>query len=851
MENVTWVEAFRGTYARMHIGSAWRNFESREAGMARTRDISTVSLAASGTYATQIAPAVEANVGSGVATDDVHTLGTLSDDAGEHDYLSDLFRNDEHDNAFFDELLDQPLSDFDFGFDTATASHQPARIKFGEPPLFPKLQTVVDVAEIINSACNIMSALEYGVDHLAAILPQLGNHSDFDLPAIGGPGQASLRHGSKHGSSHTFTQCHGLNVRPRPTKKSPVEMQVSNVASSGSDLYASARSVPLEELQSTIRVSIPESPDFASVHTSGMTPHSNVTPRGSARGSARRSATSTPTSRRVRSETSRASPTSGRRSLGSSTPPTSSRQQPAAAPFQAMMNHMIDNTLHSSGAPAGNAPYSSWPDEADHFTAAGGAFRRETSHITCAPVNSGSLTLTSSPSDTVNSTVIRTYSQDFAVNPKTGEQLRFGPAMQEAFKTVRLPAITALFHDISSAQPIRPWSLRPQSPSVRQSRREASQPLNCMGATVGVTAGSNATDHLSVHEEHREHEAAEAPQPLLFDWGIEANDSRVPGAAKPVMYDQAQQFQSPSAARLHAATRGQRATATEHQIGRPSDTPTDRANALLCSNGVEDTIDVQMQPSNPTPLPALHSERSVGGDRSASTDKDSRTASVQKDTNLDAEVNSTIDLEYKSPRAPRFLSSPPQQQQSGSPESGSHRHQMGTALTPAALRPPHMQGMGDITSGVVRAAALKQAAEHTELRHQQEAPLLCQKGALHGVSRGLWQTAWDAHLSVNGRQEAIWLGAFPSKERAARAHDNAALHTHGMEGSSLPTDSQIVDHSLGLADLKGLPPADMMDALRHAVPEQHFQPASKFIGVYPKGNGWEARYPIGSCPTSH
>lgn len=58
--------------------------------------------------------------------------------------------------------------------------------------------------------------------------------------------------------------------------------------------------------------------------------------------------------------------------------------------------------------------------------------------------------------------------------------------------------------------------------------------------------------------------------------------------------------------------------------------------------------------------------------------------------------------------------------------------------------------MGDITSGVVRAATLKQAAECAgPQQQQQDAAYLRQLTDLHGVSRGLWQTAWDAHLPVN------------------------------------------------------------------------------------------------------
>lgn len=49
-------------------------------------------------------------------------------------------------------------------------------------------------------------------------------------------------------------------------------------------------------------------------------------------------------------------------------------------------------------------------------------------------------------------------------SPKTGECLRFGPAMRQAATSVHLPGVAALFADIASQAPQRPWDLRPPSP---------------------------------------------------------------------------------------------------------------------------------------------------------------------------------------------------------------------------------------------------------------------------------------------------------------------------------------------------------------------------------------------------
>lgn len=49
-------------------------------------------------------------------------------------------------------------------------------------------------------------------------------------------------------------------------------------------------------------------------------------------------------------------------------------------------------------------------------------------------------------------------------SPKTGVCLRFGPAMRQAATSVHLPGVAALFADIASEAPQRPWDLRPPSP---------------------------------------------------------------------------------------------------------------------------------------------------------------------------------------------------------------------------------------------------------------------------------------------------------------------------------------------------------------------------------------------------
>lgn len=59
---------------------------------------------------------------------------------------------------------------------------------FDQQPLFSELlqPAVLDVAGIANSACNIMDALETGMDQMAAALPTVDNHYDFDLPDLEG-----------------------------------------------------------------------------------------------------------------------------------------------------------------------------------------------------------------------------------------------------------------------------------------------------------------------------------------------------------------------------------------------------------------------------------------------------------------------------------------------------------------------------------------------------------------------------------------------------------------------------------------------------------------------------------------
>jgi hypothetical protein len=55
----------------------------------------------------------------------------------------------------------------------------------------------------------------------------------------------------------------------------------------------------------------------------------------------------------------------------------------------------------------------------------------------------------------------------FACSPKTGRRLRHGPALRERAKTVELPAVSALFADIASKRPTRPWDLNPNPGAVQ------------------------------------------------------------------------------------------------------------------------------------------------------------------------------------------------------------------------------------------------------------------------------------------------------------------------------------------------------------------------------------------------
>ena len=53
-------------------------------------------------------------------------------------------------------------------------------------------------------------------------------------------------------------------------------------------------------------------------------------------------------------------------------------------------------------------------------------------------------------------------------SPKTGQRLRHGPALRERAVTVELPAVTALFADIVSRNPQRPWDLNPNPGAAQQ-----------------------------------------------------------------------------------------------------------------------------------------------------------------------------------------------------------------------------------------------------------------------------------------------------------------------------------------------------------------------------------------------
>uniref|UniRef100_A0A1D2AGZ2 AP2/ERF domain-containing protein n=1 Tax=Auxenochlorella protothecoides TaxID=3075 RepID=A0A1D2AGZ2_AUXPR len=60
-------------------------------------------------------------------------------------------------------------------------------------------------------------------------------------------------------------------------------------------------------------------------------------------------------------------------------------------------------------------------------------------------------------------------------------------------------------------------------------------------------------------------------------------------------------------------------------------------------------------------------------------------------------------------------------------------------------------------------------------------------GTMRGVSREKWSLFWDAYVDrresstmLDGfKQEAVWLGRYPTVESAARAHDIAAIKLHG------------------------------------------------------------------------
>lgn len=71
--------------------------------------------------------------------------------------------------------------------------------------------------------------------------------------------------------------------------------------------------------------------------------------------------------------------------------------------------------------------------------------------------------------------------------------------------------------------------------------------------------------------------------------------------------------------------------------------------------------------------------------------------------------------------------------------------------------------------------------------------------ALRGVTREKWSLFWDAYIErtepstmLDGfKQEAVWLGRYPTAESAARAHDIAALKLHGPESARTNFDADL------------------------------------------------------------
>ncbi|CAL5218998.1 g753 [Coccomyxa viridis] len=92
--------------------------------------------------------------------------------------------------------------------------------------------------------------------------------------------------------------------------------------------------------------------------------------------------------------------------------------------------------------------------------------------------------------------IIRGPLQDFAVDPGTGQKLKFGKAMQARASQVELPSVAALFADISSNGPGRQhrWSPRTpgtpgEPPHVREGSRQISRRA---AATVSPPSGQSA-----------------------------------------------------------------------------------------------------------------------------------------------------------------------------------------------------------------------------------------------------------------------------------------------------------------------------------------------------------------------
>ncbi|GAB4816539.1 hypothetical protein N2152v2_003585 [Parachlorella kessleri] len=123
------------------------------------------------------------------------------------------------------------------------------------------------------------------------------------------------------------------------------------------------------------------------------------------------------------------------------------------------------------------------------------------------------------------------------------------------------------------------------------------------------------------------------------------------------------------------------------------------------------------------------------------------------------------------------------------------------------------------------------------------------EGALKGVARDSWSLFWDAYVQPSSpvastsllpgfKQEAVYLGKFPTKEMAGRAHDLAALK---LNGPAAETNYPMTSYQRVLPTLQAHSSEALVAAIRKDS-QLAVRRTSKFKGVRRVGQGhFEAR----------